>query len=75
MKCEMPDCENDSVKTISENSIHFGVNIEDSCINICEFHDINELHLELQRIGEQQAETSQIINPFLKCKSLNRSCI
>lgn len=74
MKCQMPGCNHESVKTISESGIYFGFSAK-SKLEICENHDNKSVETHIQKLGEEQSEDSQLVNPFLICKSLNRSCV
>lgn len=74
MKCDIPGCNNNLVKKITKESIFFGL-VKECSINICDCHDKNEIKKHLQAIGEEESDLSQIVNPFLVCKSLNKSCI
>lgn len=74
MKCEMPGCEHNSIKTISNTGIYFGI-VENCEIKICENHDLQSIETQLKKKGERQTENCVLVNPFLVCKSLNRSCV
>ena len=74
MKCDIPGCDNESVKTVTKNSIYFGL-AKESLLNICECHNKKEIESHLQTAGEEESKNTQLVNPFLICNSLNRSCI
>ena len=73
MKCDMPGCENDVAETITTKSIHMGFAGECS-LSVCALHGPGEIADELKSRGERLAFSSQLVNPFFKCKSLNKSC-
>ena len=74
MRCEIPGCDNRVVKKITKEGIYFGL-VQECGISICDCHDKSEIKEHLQTMGEEQSDLSQNVNPFLVCKSLNKSCI
>ena len=74
MKCEIPGCDNEVANKIAQKTIYFGL-VEECKLSICDCHDKNEVQKHLQAIGEEQSNLSQIVNPFLVCKSLHKSCV
>ena len=73
MKCDIPGCENDVVEKITRKSVHMGF-VGECSLSICDVHGPDEIANEMRSRGEQQAFSSQLVNPFFKCKSLNKSC-
>ena len=73
MKCDIPGCENDVVERITRKSVFMGV-VGECSLGVCDGHDSEEIANELRNRGEQHARQSQQVNPFFKCKSLDKSC-
>jgi hypothetical protein len=73
MKCEMPDCQNESLKKVSKSGIFYGICLDDHTIMVCNDHTINEIN---ERINNSCAENSldqQMCNPFADALLLKKS--
>jgi hypothetical protein len=66
MKCEMPDCNNNSTKKITKEGIHYGVFIQDACVNVCEEHTIHEVNNHLEEVFVENCSNLQECNPFIQ---------
>jgi len=73
MKCEMPDCNNDSTKKITKNGIFYGISLDDCSIHVCENHTIHEINTCLDDNLQQDCINSQMCNPFMQAEFIKKS--
>lgn len=72
MKCEMPNCHNDSVKSVSKNGVFHGiVNYEE--LSVCNSHDILEINECLEKLCNDKSFDMQICNPFVDVLAVKKT--
>lgn len=64
MKCQIPGCNNKSVKCSSRKGIFLGTYLENIKIWICDGHPEKAINSALQIAGELEAIKIQKTNPF-----------
>jgi len=67
MKCDMPDCCNDFVKTYKLHGIYAGV-AQKVEVYFCNNHKINEINKRIDEICDNKICTLQNVNPFKDVK-------
>jgi hypothetical protein len=72
MKCEMPDCNNKSTKTVTKEGVLYGVYVDNSCMNVCEEHTIHEVNTQLNEIFVDNCISSQECNPFMQAEFIKK---
>lgn len=64
MKCEMPNCNNQSTKKIKNSGIFYGSYIEGVEIDVCDHHSIGDIQQTINKFCVDSCLESQVCNPF-----------
>ena len=72
MRCEMPNCENDGVVTVSKTGLFHGI-VSHGDICVCENHDVKEINEEIEELCKEKAIDMQLCNPFVNVSCKKKS--
>ena len=72
MKCEIPNCSNESFKKISKTGIFYGVYVDEEDIFVCDKHNINEINDCINKICTEKAIANQVVNPFAEIENFKK---
>lgn len=67
MKCDMPDCCNEGVKTYKLHGIYAGV-AQKVEVHFCNYHQVKEINKRIDEICDNKACGLQSVNPFKDVK-------
>lgn len=74
MNCEMPGCDNTSVKKVSKTGIYSGVNLGHFEIHLCGCHAVEDVQDHIEEICRHKACGLQHVNPFMDIKIHKNMC-
>jgi hypothetical protein len=75
MKCEMPNCDNESTKKIKNSGVFYGIYVEDAEIDVCDQHPITDIQNRINEVCVDNCMDSQLCNPFDDMEMLRKQKI
>jgi hypothetical protein len=75
MKCEMPNCDNESTKKIKNSGVFYGIYVEDAEIDVCDQHPIADIQNIINEVCVDICMDSQLCNPFDDMEMLRKQKI